>query len=333
MKSFAKKLLIFLIPAVIAVVLFFAFEPYDYFGLKHNSQYLSKPLSTMREVIRDHPANIILGDSQMANLNTGYIEELTGTRYTMLGFGGSRVGECIDLFWFAAEHTRLEKVVFGVNFYSSGGPMDQGRIPSLVPKAENPFRFISGANYWLQSIDEAKRLAVNCLARVSGHAEWITEPEDPTSFDHIGVPDERGAVYRKDLEEYSDLLLSVIGTDGSFHIEDETMNALGEVIDYCNANGIEIIFVFPPMQESVFDLVTEPYGIDEDLIRYKQYLSERATVYDLCYKNAFTVNEDNFYDGLHLAGEQKKTFAELIFTDIDSDYVVKLVNGGENYDH
>ena len=90
MKSFAKKMLIFIAPAVVAVVLFFVFEPYDYFGLKHNSHYLSKPLSTMREVIRDHPKSIILGDSQMANLNIDYIEELTGTRYTMLGFGGSR---------------------------------------------------------------------------------------------------------------------------------------------------------------------------------------------------------------------------------------------------
>ena len=330
MKSFAKKMLIFIAPAVVAVVLFFVFEPYDYFGLKHNSHYLSKPLSTMREVIRDHPKSIILGDSQMANLNIDYIEELTGTRYTMLGFGGSRVGECISLFWFATEHTQLEKVVFGVNFYSSGGELDSGRIPSLIPKAENPFQFVSGANYWLQSIDEAKRLTVNLFASICGREEWITEPEDPTSFEHIEVSDERGAVYRKDLEEYSELLLSVIGKDGSFHIEEETMAALGEVIDYCDANGIEIIFVFPPMQESVFDLVTEPYGIDEDLVKYKQYLSERATVYDLCYKNSFTENEDNFYDGLHLAGEQKRTFAELIFTDIESDYVIKRVNG-EDY--
>ena len=59
----------------------------------------------------------------------------------------------------------------------------------------------------------------------------------------------------------------------------------------------------------------------EEADAFKQWLRERAAVYDLEFVNAFTSNEDKFYDGFHLMGEQKKYLAELIFTDIESEAI------------
>lgn len=124
-----RKTALFLLPFLIVFLLFFMLEPYDYFGLRGDATYLSKPLSAMRAVRRDRPANIILGDSRMANLNIGYIEELTGEDYEMLGFGGATMGECIELFWYATEQTKLEKVYFEVTFYTAGGDMEAAVFP------------------------------------------------------------------------------------------------------------------------------------------------------------------------------------------------------------
>ena len=70
MKKLVRKLAIFLIPFALALVFFFVFEPYDYFAVKGDAVYGSMPLSSMRQLKKERPANIILGDSRMANIDT-----------------------------------------------------------------------------------------------------------------------------------------------------------------------------------------------------------------------------------------------------------------------
>ncbi len=320
MKRFAKKTALFLLPFVIIFSLFFAFEPYDYLGVKGSATYGSLPLSAMRRVMLTKPSRIILGDSRTANLNTDYIRELTGRDYTMLGFGGATLGECIELFWFAVEHTELEECVFGINFYSSGGPQGEGRIPAMEERAESVFRFIPHINYWLEAINAAKCSAKNLAAGLLSKPEWLEYPEDPTRFDPIELPCERGERYRLDLEEYSELIRKNLSP--GYSVSDETYRKLFEVIDYCGENGIKLTFVFPPMHESMFDLAAQ-LGITDDIELLKSRLIERADVLDMQFLNDFTRDEDNFYDGFHLNPPKKRILAELIFTDAESGFIIR----------
>lgn len=326
MLKILKKAAIFLIPFLIVLLLFFWLEPFDYFGLKQDATYLSKPLSAMREVKNEQPANIILGDSRMANLNIGYIEELTGEDWTMLGFGGASLGECIELFWYATEHTVLETCVFGINFYSSGGEQGVGRIPLVQKQADSVFEFVSNFNNWLEIVNSGKYKTKNILAGILNKPEWVEYPEDPTTFDLIPVSDEMGEHYHKYLEDYAAVISGQLGD--TWAVEDETLQKLYEIIDYCDENGIALTFVFPPMSDSVFDLVLEPMGIEADVDAFKQALIDRAPVYDLQFRNAFSADDANFHDGFHLAGPQKKLLAELIFTGAESDNIVRYAKGG-----
>lgn len=325
MQKLLKKTTIFLIPFLIVFLLFFLLEPFDYFGLKHNATYLSKPLSAMREVRNEQPANIILGDSRMANLNVAYIEELTGEDWTMLGFGGASLGECIELFWYATEHTALERCVFGINFYSSGGEQGVGRIPLVQGQADNLFTFVSNFNNWLEVVNAAKYRTKNLLAGLLDKPAWLEYPEDPTTFDLVPVSDEMGETYHKYLEDYAAVLRNQLGD--SWFVAPETLQKLYEVADYCDEHGVELTFVFPPMSDSVYDLVLAPMGIEADVEALKQALLDRAPVYDLQFRNAFSADDANFHDGFHLAGPQKKLLAELIFTDVESDYIVRYRRG------
>ncbi|MEG2258830.1 MAG: hypothetical protein RSB78_01450, partial [Oscillospiraceae bacterium] len=81
-----------------------------------------------------------------------------------------------------------------------------------------------------------------------------------------------------------------------------------------------------PMHESIETLVLDPMGIVKQTEEYKQFLIDRATVYDMEFVNEFTCDESNFYDGFHLMGEQKKTLARLIFTDTQSEAIERHVH-------
>lgn len=312
-----KKLAVYIIPFLILFLLFFAFEPYDYFAIKGDAAYSSRPLSSMREFLKEKPSQVVFGDSQMANLNIDYVNEITGEDYYSLAFGGASLHESADLFWFAAENAELERVIFGVSFYSLGRYSDESRIPIVLEQVNNPFKFVSRFNYWLEAFNVAKYRTMNLAADAFDKPAWKWYPEDPTQFDTPAPPEDRGDVYRKNLEEYAEIIKGQLGVN--YEIKDEAYGELQKIIDYCDENGIELIFVFPPVQESIFTNVIEPLGIEDEIGEAKAFLIERATVYDFQTVNSFTTDESNFYDGFHLWGENKREFADMLFLGTDSD--------------
>ncbi len=321
MKRLAKNFAIYCVPFIVLFLLFYLFEPYDYFGVKGDAIYLSKPLSSMREVMVDQPANIILGDSRMANLNLDYIKEITGEDYTMLGFGGATMYECVELFWFATEHTTLKKVVFGASWYGMRGSENLDRLHALEKQAANPFAFTSYFNYWLEAANALKWKTKNLLGTALHKPEWIEYPEDPTAFVPQDIPHEQGDYYRLDLEAYA--MEKIYPGCENAMFSDTLLRQFGEVIDYCEAHDIELVFVFPPMHDSLFEMVTGPLGIDAYRTRVKDYLCARATVIDMEFPNAYNRTDSNFYDGFHLVSEQKKVLAEFIFAGRQGDNVMR----------
>ncbi|MEA5050799.1 MAG: hypothetical protein VB021_04920 [Oscillospiraceae bacterium] len=319
MSRLLKKSIRFLAPLLAVLVLFFVFEPYDYYGLHGEAAYGTRPLSSMRALLRGQPTAIVLGDSRMANLSEAYIREVTGENYCSLAFGGASLGECVELFWYAAAHTKLDKVVFGINFYNAGGVQDSGRIPAVERQAGSAWAFVSHFNYWLEAFNTLKYKTQNALGTALGRQDWLWYPEDPTSFATAEVPSARGAVYRRDLEDYARLIRSMTGE--GYSIDDSTYRQLEAVIDYCDAAGIELTIVLPPMHESIFTDVVRPLGIAGELEKLRTFLTARAVVFDFEYPNAFTANEDNFYDGFHLQGPQKQLLIDVIFGNASFDCV------------
>ena len=320
MKKIILKTILYCLPFLVLLGMFVAFEPYDYFGLRHGeSEYLCKPLSSVRELLINQPENIVLGDSRMANLNMDLAEEFSGEPYTMLGFGGAQTGELIELFWYATEHTDLKKVVFGINLYSSIDEQGPGRIPAIIEQAEDPAQFILHAGHWLGAINAAKTKIMNYVWSSTGHPERMEFPEDPTDYSRAqDIPQEMGEKYRKNLEEYRDLIRANFGR--APEVRQETVDKLREVVEYCNAHDIEIIFVYPPIHISIYE-VYEELDILKEAEKYKSYLRSVAPCLDMEFPNSFTENDDNFYDGYHLPNTIKPYLVELVFTDLQADCI------------
>ena len=327
MRKLVVKTAVFLLPFILLFTLFFSFETSDYFGLRGNPTYNSRPVSSMRKVLMNHPSRAVFGDSRIANTNMDYVKEVTGLDYTMLGFGGASLADCIDLFWFTAENTELEEVVFSINFYSAWGEQQSTRIPQVTGRATNVFEYVPRINYWIEAAYSAKCAAVNVLADVLNHPEWAVYPEDPTDYTaEQNIPQERGEKYRKNLEDYAAIINSNL--PDVWWITYETYQQLYEIADYCDSHDIHLIFVFPPLQDSIYELVIEARGFDEEIDKLKNNLKSVADVYDMQFRNDFSANEDYFFDGFHLASAQKKDLARWIFANEESEYIVRYYREG-----
>ena len=311
-----KKLLLFTAPFIILFAIFFCFEPYDYFALSKKPQYQTEPLSAMRLVMMKKPGRVILGDSRMANLDVDYIHELSGIEYAKLAWGGAQIGESIDMFWFAAEHCDLEQVIFGINFYTSKGTQtgSENRYDAIgrsMPYAKNIFKFATNIHYWLKTLADIKHLLTNPVYNAMGKQDKIEIPEDPARLSIIPDP-EMGEKWRLNMEVYADTIQEGMV---EYDFQPQTYAALQEVIDYCDDNDIDLIFVLPPVHEVIYERVIEVNGMQDDLREIKEFLIQRATVYDFEVRTWFTSDPDTFYDGFHLMLENKHLFARLLFTD------------------
>lgn len=323
MKRLIKKLLIFCIPFVLALAFFFAFEVYDYWNLKGDCAYQARAVHALREIKYTKPEKIILGDSRMANFNTGYIKDISGEDWCMMAYGGATLNESIDQFWYATEHTELKEVVFGVNFYTmNDNHLAADRFPDAVHTAENPLFYITNFRFWMDAVYRVKNNISNAIFDATGWKYFYVFVDNPSSLlQDVRPPEELGADgYRVDLANYSSLIYhQCLDYGGSV----EYLFRLQEIVDYCEANGIEITFVIPAANRTLWDKVIYPLGLDFYIDIYKDHLKSMATVYDMEFYNEYAKNDDNFLDGFHFVLEEKLHLARIVFANEQSEYCMK----------
>ena len=326
MKRLLKKLLIFCIPFVLLIAFFFAFEPYDYWNLKGDEWYMSRSISSMRELILEDPENIILGDSRMANLNTDYIEEISGEKYTNMAYGGATLHENLEQFWYAVNHTKnLKKVVIGISYYTLDGNMYSTRMDEVIEKVENPLLFMSDFGYWVDAFQNAKNKTVDLWADITGNEHAKVHLDDPSTQDDPALTSEQTPEgYREDLFDYAHAILGNIVSHGySLTGDGMYIDRLVEIAEYCDKHDIELILVMAPCNRAIWDIVIYPNKLDSTIEYYKNALKSVATVYDTEFYNDFAMDDDNFIDGHHLCKEEKLRMARIIFGGEESPYYLK----------
>ena len=308
MKKLFIKIAALLLPVAIYFGLFVVFEPYNYFGLKKNNTQNKDDDSIIGRLIifeNDLPENLILGDSRMAHFDLEYIEELTGEKYGTLAFGGAAMNETIDLFWYAAEtNPSLKRVVIGVSFYNLNENYFRNRMDQINRIMNNPLAYMLNFNYNVEMLNNV-RYYITGVETGASMEEGIWPAED------YFYPDGSVRPYRLNLEEYAGE--SILSVCTPYNLDTEDLNRLIEVAQYCEQNGIELIIVMPPAEQSIIDLVVLPLGIDEDMASYIPLLQEHARVLNYEYPS-IEWNQDLYYDGFHLDPVRGlPLFTELLF--------------------
>ena len=323
-KKLIKNLVKYLLPFLLIFALFTAFDPYDYWLLNGSPTYVSRSVSGMRELLLTQPENILLGDSRMANFNADYIKQISGEDWCILAYGGATLNENIKQFWYAAEHTTLKKVVFGVNFYNlNDNHYSEGRVDDAIETAENPLKFYGNFNIWLEMISNLRAKTQNKLADLTGNEDLRIFVDDPSSLTQdIQPPQEydEETGYRENLKEYAEMINGYLS---GYHGALNYLDRFEEIIDYCDANGIEITFLIPNSNRTMWEMTVFQLEIDDYIEIYKNRLKSRAIVYDMEFYNDYALDDSLYYDCFHFMCSEKQHLMRVFFADEECEYCIR----------
>ena len=148
MKKILPRLALLAAPFLVYFALFFAFEPYDYFGVKGGASSEDSVITRVRAYLSAPEDAIILGDSRMAHFDMNAVAEASGRGWSNLAFGGASLNESIDLFYLAAENNpSLNTCYFGVSFYTLRAGDSRNRMEAIGTVVKNPVAYMLNFDY------------------------------------------------------------------------------------------------------------------------------------------------------------------------------------------
>ena len=154
MKKFIINLSYFSIPLLIWAVLILIIDPFNYFNLidlknespKHNAEKLNTLLFRTIDFKNNPTNNILIGDSRTDALPIKLIENYENTRYKKLNTNAAKLNEIFELFYFAFENNKIDKVVIGINFSMFNKFSFQNRVENTLKIINNPLLYIFNKN-------------------------------------------------------------------------------------------------------------------------------------------------------------------------------------------
>ena len=89
MKKILPRLALLAAPFLVYFALFFAFEPYDYFGVKGGASSEDSVITRVRAYLSAPEDAIILGDSRMAHFDMALVDEVSGLSWANVSYGAA----------------------------------------------------------------------------------------------------------------------------------------------------------------------------------------------------------------------------------------------------
>lgn len=221
-----------------------------------------------------HPAaNVIFGDSRGGRIDAAQVSERLGEPCFNLAYGGGSAYEMIDSFWHAAQKTQLRRVYFciGLSMYNRVSSLD------LVPEALNTL---------------ASPLHYDASA-------FVTRVSFDLCADAFGCKTYDDAKPKMGREAFWQQQLTTLDRYyGTYVYPQDLRDAFVAIRRYCDANGIEMSFIIPPVHADMQRRVAD-YGLTEADQRFKADLRSIAPVYDFDVINEITEDDDLFDDPWH----------------------------------
>ena len=293
------RLGLFLLPVVLYFLLFLRFEPYNYFGLQNNATESDQIIYRVRHFLAEPQDVLLLGDSRMAHMDTDEIESLLGRPVSNLAFGGAAENEMIDLAEYALEtNPDVDTIYLEVSFYTLNAKYDKDRVSGIRTIVGNPLAYLFNFDYNLEMLNRLRMTLQGAYLGVEMETavDPVTGLLTYTEADYL---DENGAPlpYRRQLMEYNDTIRPVCT---GYQLNETTLERLTALAARCRAEGIRLVFVLPPVADSVYREIIVGLGIEPRLAKAVETLrATGAEVIDLEYSDRPALNESLFFDGFH----------------------------------
>jgi hypothetical protein len=282
MRAIWIRLSIFFAPVVLLVCLpVYLIDPYSLFSrasivsdrLRHeNARRVNHVLLGIVSFTKNPTPNIVLGDSQMNYFKADEIEAVTQRPYSNLSYGGGTLAESIATFWYAARIVKLERVYFGMSFYSFTDN-SRNRVGEAVHVVNNPLAYFSSGDVLEAAFDDVS-------AQFFLHAVSYQPPVDASKFwvQQLGELSRRKQTYSA---------------------SEQTLGELREIVRYCRTHQIEIYFLIPPEHEDVRTRIDD-LGMRDRYLAFKSTLAGLGPTFDCDIADEFTRDAANFQDPYHM---------------------------------
>ena len=328
MKNILKKMALALLPVALYLCFFVAFEPNNYFGLRPGTGS-SQPVARLN-AYRSHPGSrLILGDSRLAHFDMDLVEETSGRRWQNLAFGGASLRETIDVANYALDSGNpVEELLIGLSFYTLNGKYDTDRMSSLEDTLNNPLAYVLNLEYNVNALTGFTNFLIwnGQCARGETDLTWTqaqqeNETGEWTEADYLAVDGTRYEVHRLLAEYPPKLMTNCTG----WYLNVEMLSALEALLARCQAEGVRVTIVMPPMADNVLEEVCIPLGIQTEMEALLPTLHSwedqyGITLLDYEWANRPALEQDTqFFDGFHLdAVHGLPQWTKILFTDIDA---------------
>lgn len=291
MTKLLKKLALVMLPVVIYFAIFIYFEPYNYFGLKHNEYVSDSAIVRVRNFLANPADVIILGDSRMAHFDIDLVESIVGEDVGQLAFGGASINESMDLLEYALKtNPDIHTIYFGASFYTLNRNYYKDRMSQIETIATNPLAYMLNFNYNMEMLNEIRWFILG-EENVHKRDEGIWTEEDYLNED--GTPRK----YRKNLQEFAENLYNVCY---GYEYDQGDVDRYLELAQQCKDRGITLYTVLPPLDDSMIDIVVHPLGLEQYIEKFIGQVEDYTTLLNFEYNETNIFTQDEFYDGLHL---------------------------------
>lgn len=291
MTKLLKKLALVMLPVVIYFAIFIYFEPYNYFGLKHNEYVSDSAIVRVRNFLADPADVIILGDSRMAHFDIDLVESIVGEDVGQLAFGGASINESMDLLEYALKtNPDIHTIYFGASFYTLNRNYYKDRMSQIETIATNPLAYMLNFNYNMEMLNEIRWFILG-EENVHKRDEGIWTEKDYLNED--GTPRK----YRKNLQEFAENLYNVCY---GYEYDQGDVDRYLELAQQCKDRGITLYTVLPPLDDSMIDIVVHPLGLEQYIEKFIGQVEDYTTLLNFEYNETNIFTQDEFYDGLHL---------------------------------
>ena len=295
MKNILKKMALLAIPVVLWFAFFVAFEPNNYFGLKASASS-SQPVARVRAYQQEPGSNLILGDSRLAHFDMQLVDSLTGQPWQNLAFGGASLKETLDLADYILDSGHeVDTLLAEVSFYTLNAGYNTDRFAALEETLNNPLAYCFNLEYNVNALTVA-------MDTLRGTPDTI-ESGDWTESDYLADDGTVLPLHRR-LYDYT---ATITPRCRDWSVNAEQLERLRALAERCQAEGVRLIVVLPPMAENVRTEVCDAFGIsdameDEVLPALRAWADSYGfTLLDYEWGGSrITDNDTQFFDGFHL---------------------------------
>ncbi|MDY0342031.1 MAG: hypothetical protein RBR28_00550 [Lentimicrobium sp.] len=306
MKKYFLRGLIFAIPLFLYVLLILIVDPYNFINVFHiiptkekfrvvqrtdESSPRGNLLWKTTEFKRNPVRNIIVGDSQGKDIDVELVDSLTGEQYYNLCVPGSSFETMFNMFWFAAEHSKLEKVYFQVAFMNYNANRQYDLFHFATNYFERPYEYFTTREIFFDAI-------ANVAWAVSRNP-FIVE----RSYENLPP---------MDMEKLAQGRLDMFF--GEYIYPEQYRAEFIRIKEYCQENDIQLCFVILPVYKGVDQYLKEE-GMVADRVRFVKDIKSYGYTINLDKLSYLKEDRNNFIDYFHPTRPVIDTLTRIIWSE------------------